>query len=204
MTVTPHQAALDVLDRADALLALDAAPQTRRVREEIRRSCLAMGLAAIDTQMHWLIAKADLGGAIPKELSNLTVTFGDLVKADRAAVAARKSNKPHRPVAATRRVLMSAIAWRTFQRADKLSDGLRMVGIKLDDVAAAMVPAEKGAAVRQRLNKLADRRNAIVHEGDIELMQRPQTIKRATITGLFIQGELFWIRRFLTALDAVS
>jgi len=204
MTVTPFQAAVDVLDRADALLALDRPKLPLSVREDVRRSCLAMGLAAIDTQMHWSIARTDLKGALPAALANLSISFGDLVKADHAAVEARRTNSIHRPASASRRVLMTAISWRSFQRADKLAEGLKMVGVKLDDVAAAMVPAEPAKDVRKRLNKLADRRNAIVHEGDIAVKQRPHAIKRASISAGAVAAELLWIRRFLTALDSIS
>lgn len=204
MTVSAHDAALDVLDRADALLLLDAPGRASSVREDIRRMSLAMGLAAIDTQMHWLISKVDLSGSIPDALGNLTVNFADLLKADHAAVAARANKTKHRPATASRRVLMSAISWRTFQRSGKLSDGLAMLGIKLDDVARAMVPPEPLKDVRQHIDRLADRRNAIVHEGDITIMQRPHILKRAAITGVFARGELAWIRRFLSSLRSLT
>lgn len=204
MAVTPHQAATDVLDRADALLTLDSSKAALPIREDVRRACLAMGMAAIDTQMHWLIARADLKSTLPGALANLPISFGDLVKADHAAVDARRTSANHRPASASRRVLMSAISWRSFQRADKLAEGLRMVNLKLDDVAAAMVPAEPAKDVRKRLDKLADRRNAIVHEGDIAVKQRPHSIKRAAITAKGVAADLAWIRRFLVALDTLS
>lgn len=53
MPVTPHQAALDVLDRAEALLKLDRGTETVKLVEyDIRRQALAMGVAALDTWMH--------------------------------------------------------------------------------------------------------------------------------------------------------
>ena len=97
MAVTPLHAALDVLDRAEALLKLDPGTETVSLVEyDIRRQALAMGVAALDTWMHWAIRRVDLND-LSKRLAALEVPFSALVEMGQKSVEARVAGRRDNP-----------------------------------------------------------------------------------------------------------
>src|SRR5690349_993747 len=60
MPLSPIQAAVDVLGRADQLLAAAGSIADPLVADDMRRFALAQGVAALDTYLHWAIADAPL------------------------------------------------------------------------------------------------------------------------------------------------
>lgn len=206
MPVSPFQAATDVLDRAEALLALDAPPLPMLVREDIRRMAWAMGVAAIDTQLHWLIRRVDLGGTLPGALAKLPVTLADLVETGKVSVENRREDRLDRPQTRARNVMNEVILRKTFQSADQVQEALSMIGLTkaYPSIAAVISPSETATSIKEHLNKLTHRRNAIVHEGDLSRLMRPQNIKRGSITAAEVRVEIDWVRGFVLAVDAVS
>jgi hypothetical protein len=86
MPVTPLQAAFDVLDRAESLLTLDPGTETATLIEyDLRRQALAMGVAALDTWMHWVIRRVELT-ALSSRLGRLEVPFSTLVEMGQKSV----------------------------------------------------------------------------------------------------------------------
>ena len=205
MPVTPLQAATDVLDRADALLALDAPPTLEDVRTDLRRLAWAMASASIDTFLHWRVARADLyAPQLRQELRELTVPFGELVAMARADVIARQENRVNRPVVKARNVLHERILRDTFQNKRGVERALSMCGVAdiWRRISAAM--GETVGEVTDHVNALANRRNAIVHEGDIQRQSRPQQVRHQPISEAEIRAELDWARRFVNALALVA
>lgn len=206
MPVTPFQAATDVLDRADVLLTLDMPPLATLARQDVRRMAWAMGVAAIDTQLHWLIRRVDLSGPLPGALATLPVAFADLIETGKLSVENRRLGRIDRPQTRARNVMNEVILTKTFQSADQVQTALSMIGISkaFPAIAAAIVPSETPAAIKGHLNKLTHRRNAIVHEGDLTRLMRPQTVKRGSLDASDVRTELDWIRKFILAVDGVT
>ena len=204
MSVTAFEAANDVLDRADALLLLDSAPQLDDVRTDIRRLAWAMGVAAIDTYLHWLVRKVDLYASLPKSLEKLEVPFKDLVAMSHEGVSARKAGLKDRPITRVRNVLHDRILKETFQSARGVETALELAGLKgfWRDLSAEL--GEPVPAIKTHLNQLAHRRNAVVHEGDIKRMSRPRAIKRNELNPTDARNELDWVRAFIVALGVVA
>lgn len=206
MSVTPLQAAQDVLGRAHAVLALD--PGTEKVRlvdYDLRRQSLAMGVAALDTWMHWSIRNADLG-ALSKRLGNLDVAFGDLVAMGTSSLDARRRGVADRPIVRARNVLNEKLLTMTFQNARQWELGFDLLGIRqgASKAGGAMTPFHTGAAINSKLNALSYRRNKIVHEGDLRRLLRPQTVTRSKLLRGEVDTDLAWIGHFLAAVDTVS
>jgi hypothetical protein len=195
-----------VLDRAYGLLALDTKGKPLLARQDVRRLAWALGVSAIDTQLHWLIRRVDLDKALPGALAKVPVRFDDLVATGRLSVQNRRDGKIDRPTTRARNVLNEVILTKTFQSADQVQDALSMIGISSAYVvlAAAIKPAEPPASIKARLNALTHRRNAIVHEGDLARLMRPQTIKRGQLTNADVRDELDWIRGFILAVNKIT
>jgi hypothetical protein len=206
MTVTPYQAALDVIDRATELIKLDTPPQSALVREDLRRVALAMGVAAIDTHMHWLIRNIDLSKPLPRNLGAISVPFAEVVEMGNKSIAARKLNKHDRPTVRARNAMNDALLRMTFQSSSGVKSAMDMLGVRdlWGELSRAIRPIEPKAEIIAHLDDLAKRRNSVVHEGDLRRLLRPRTISREAILSTEVVTELNWIRAFLKAVDSVT
>jgi len=203
MPVTPLQAAFDVLDRAEDLLTLDPGTENASLLEyDIRRQAVTMGVAALDTWMHWSIRNVDLDN-LSNSLGGLEVPFSALVELGQYSVQARQQNVDDRPQVRARNTLNEKILTMTFQNGRQWEQGLALLGIRggLAKAGQAIAPKQ---AITQRLNALSHRRNQIVHEGDLRRLLRPQKITRERLLRADVDADLAWIRRFLTAVDRVQ
>lgn len=100
--MSPLQASIDVLDRAVDLLTMDAGTEAVSLLQyDIRRQAIAMGVAALDTWMHWSIRNVDLDH-LSKNLEGLEVPLGSLVASGQRSVEARNKNVNDRPMVRAR------------------------------------------------------------------------------------------------------
>lgn len=205
MPVTPLQAAESVLTRAENMLGMDSTPHPPITREDFRRMALAMGVAAIDTQMHWLVRGVDLRNPLSKELKNIPIHFEEMLSMAQNSVDSRRAGVTDRPTVRARNALNDALLRMTFQSARQVENALAMAGIKKgwNKLTTAMAP-DTSQDIRDHLNRLSHRRNLIVHEGDLKRAIRPSTLQRADITRSYVRGELDWIRRLLIAVNSIS
>jgi hypothetical protein len=204
MAVTSLQAAVDVLDRADALLKLDSAPVPDLTRQDTRRLAWAMGSAAIDTYLHWRVRRSiPKSGPLPKNLRNLEVPFEALVKMGRDSIKARRNGLNNKPLVTAQNVLHERILRDTYQSSRGVETALQMCGISDCWGKLASALGESKKEVIDHLNALARRRNSIVHEGDIQRRSKPQSVSRQPLERADIDVELAWVRRFVDAMDAI-
>lgn len=206
MSVTPLHAALDVLDRAERLLTLDSGSATAPLLDyDARRQALVMGIASLDTWMHWKIRRVDLA-VLSRKMQDLRVPFDALVEMGQRSIDARRSGIEDRPMVRARNELNEQILRMTFQSGRQWEDGFALLGVRsgLASAGAAMFPSETKADVEDRLNRLSHRRNLIVHEGDLRRLVRPQRITRNNVSRADVDGDLIWIRRFLVAANSIA
>ncbi len=222
MPFTPYDAANHMLDRAEALLDLartltrkptrDALPPGlasaagRPVRDDLRRLALVMAVAALDTYMHRLVvSRAYLHEDLPLKLADVTVRFGDLIDQADAAVIAHNEGRRSRPRVAAKRLLRERLLRETFQRPDRVTDALSMAGVPKawSVIAAAMAGAPKPEDLRSTLNALVERRNAIVHEGDYERLDRPQRSTLNAVTTTEAGNAVDFVRQLIDAIHSV-
>jgi len=205
MPVSPLQAAQDVLARAIALLSLDSGTAGAPLLEyDCRRQAVAMGVAALDTWMHWSIRNTDLS-ALSKRLHNLDVPFGELVAMGNYSIDARQRGVRDRPGVRARNVLNAKLLTMTFQTARQWEVGFGLLGIRsgLSSAGSAMTPKQTHSAVTEKLNALSHRRNMIVHEGDLVRLVRPRNIQRARLPRPEVDADLAWVGSFLSAVDTL-
>lgn len=205
MTVTPLQAALNVLDRAENLLSLDTSTTPEPLRQDLRRQAWAMGSAAIDTYFHWLVRKVDLrSGTLAKALNKLEVPFGDLVEIARDGVDARRNGIAHRPVNKARNVLYDRVLQDTYQTQRGVETAMSLSGFSGYWALLATEMGEPIQEIQSRLNSLAHRRNKIVHEGDIQRQSKPRAVKHNTVEEAEIRMQLEWVRIFINAVGKIT
>lgn len=201
MPISPLQAATDVLDRAEALLAAAIAVADPIVSDDMRRFATAQGVAALDTYLHWAIADAPLEN-MPAALKKLEVSFDDLVTLSEAVVANRAKIKPK---VRARHVLERVVLTKTFQSKRSVEDAMLMLGRRnaFEKIATKITPHQAKSDIEERLGRIVRRRNQVVHEGDLQRQSRPQRIKRESVDPIVIQDDLVWMRSFVDAIDVV-
>ncbi|MFJ8040108.1 hypothetical protein ACIRBX_06285 [Kitasatospora sp. NPDC096147] len=175
------------------------------MREDLRRSALAFGVAALDTYLHWEIRKVAFTTPLPKKLAELSVNFGDLLAMGDASVEARNNQVKDRPRTRARNVLNEQLLTMTFQSARQVESALAMLGVQKpwSKLSAVITPSASVQDLQSRLNALSHRRNKIVHEGDLMREARPQKIKREVVTPQTVAEDLDWIESFIAALATV-
>lgn len=186
------------------MLSLDGPGVDPEVRVDLRRQAWALGVAAIDTYLHWLVKSVDLDKPLPKALARLDVPFESLVKMGKASVEARKSGRKDRPMVKARNTLNKRILRDSYQSSRSVEGALSLVNVRKPWTALSDYMGEAPQDLQHQLNALSHRRNAIVHEGDIQRQDRPRSIKRQPLGRDEVNQRLEWIARFLDALDKVA
>ena len=201
MPISPHQAATDVMDRADALLAHASTTTDPLVADDTRRAAIALGVAALDTYLHWALADTPLE-RMPSALKAIDVPFGDLVDLSEAVV---KDRAKIRPKVRARGILERALLKLTFQSSRGVEEAMLMLGKRkaFFKISNEIQPSQGAQDVRDTLNRIVHRRNQIVHEGDLQRQSRPQQIKREPAVTATIQADLHWLRALIDAIDKV-
>lgn len=202
MPISPIQAAVDVLDRADRLLSAAETMADTQVADDMRRHALAQGVAALDTYLHWAIADVSLD-SVPNALKKLEIPFEDLIVLSEAVVADRAKI---RPKVRARHVLERVTLTMSFQSSRGVETAMHLLGIRnvFKKVADHIQPHQAPADIKERLDRIVRRRNQIVHEGDLQRQSRPQNIKREVTSHGRIADDLRWIRSLVVAVDAVA
>jgi hypothetical protein len=202
MTLSPHQAAVDVLDRANGLLLAANSTTDPLAKDDIRRFALCQGVAALDTYLHRAVADVPLE-KLPTKLKNLSIPFDDLVTLSEAVVANR--GKAIRPKVRARNVLERETLKITFQSSRKVEEAMQMLGVAkaFSKISDTINPTQTAQDIKNRLDRIVNRRNKIVHEGDLQRQSRPRHIKRERVEPISIADDLAWLRSLVDAVDTV-
>lgn len=208
MPFRPHDAAVHCIGRSRALLALGQAQGNTAVAADLRRLAVVMAVAALDTYMHRLIVhRAYRAHPLPRNLAALTLSFEHaLEQADAAAAAARAQPHNSRPRAPLKRALRNRLLFETFQRYDDVADALAMAGLSgnWQAIGQALQPPLHPNDIRERLNGIVSRRNQIVHEGDYERLERPQTARKNAITHSEARADVDFLADLIDAIHSVA
>jgi hypothetical protein len=70
-------------------------------------------------------------------------------------------------------------------------------------IGEKMQTSQEPAEIKERLNGIVTRRNQIVHEGDYERRERPQTPRRNLITQSQARRDIDFIAELIDAIHAV-
>jgi hypothetical protein len=173
--------------------------------DELLRAEWASRVSALDLYMHELVAQNLLGifdGTRPtcSGFARLHVSSDTLMRIQSATTAADRSSAFDLEV----RTKLSRV---TYQYPDDIADGVRLispcklwndVAIKLGATAAAL--STRKESLKKRLSLIVDRRNKIVHEGDLQptIPRTPWPISRADVSDVAA-----FIHEIVCAIDSV-
>ncbi len=177
------------------------------VREDMLRSALVMGVAAVDTLMHKIVFRAieNSAEALPRAIGEkLTVGISEVALFADVAKEVQRRGKTWRPWVHVKNLLHERLLKQTMQSPREIEDAMAMAGIKGGWSATALAMGEKPEAMRTILGKIVQRRNQIVHEGDYYRLVRPQTVRLRVIDATAVGLDLDWLGGLIAALAGVA
>lgn len=166
-----------------------------------------MAIAGIDAYMHWLIysriSELRSEGDLPKSMSRLDVPLTDLAALADATLDGRRREVDTRPWVQVKHAMQKRLLKETLQSFDQVATGFAWAGV---EKAWSRVATELGCSVddiRTRLNRIVQRRNQIVHEGDIVRALRPRKLSYNEVDHDSVAADIDWIEELLTAMSDV-
>jgi len=215
----PQKKAIHRIDGEHCMLILreasDLTPKhfNEETLNELLRAALAGIVSALDRYCHDLIVSnvvRELSRSerkMNRELKQLYIPVVIARKAVKhAGVRKGKGGKIRtRPMNIIRDAVQEVLhREETFQRPDDVMRALRMIGIeKLWDRCAERMTV-KSKTIPQRLNRIVDRRNRIVHEGDVVRLRRGRKLTLHPVNRKQTIEDIKWVSELVSSIDAVT
>jgi hypothetical protein len=202
VAVTPKDYAVDCIGRAQRLAGLPGA----QVDDDVLRFSLALGVAALDTLVRWIILRAvdNDSNSMPRALGRLNIELGELTRfADQAREVQRRGVR-WKPWVVVKNGVQAKLLRRTFQSKQDVVEGLAMAGVAggWDQICKQL--GEKPDDVTNRLGTIVLRRKQIVHEGDYRRMARPRQVETIPIHPAAVRNDLAWLERLIVAVASIA
>ena len=208
MAFHPKDASRACIRRSRRLLQLtqENLPDSR-VKGDLRRAALVTAVSGLDAYLHWLVYRrlSDVRneGDLPKSLVKLDLPFTDLATLADTTLKGRASGVATRPWVQVKGFVQRRLRKEAFQSYEQVANALSWAGIKRPWKRVSDKLGDTPEEVKNRLNRLVDRRNQIVHEGDIVRALRPRGLRYVPITTAFVQKEVDWIEALIKKLEEV-
>jgi hypothetical protein len=208
MPLDPIAVAKAGIRRSRRLLATaEAELPDSKVKNDLRRLAIVTAVAGIDAYMHWQvytsISRVGSVSELPPSLANLDLQVGDLAELADAVIEARRHRAhvlawEHVALAVQQRLLRE-----TFQSFDQIGRAFAMAGVAKGWARVSDKLTIPASVIKQELNKITQRRNQIVHEGDIARSPRPRKLEYNGIDHQTVIDTIDWIDALVGAMDEV-
>lgn len=177
---------------------------------EMLRSALASGVSALDRYIHELILEkfgsciSKAHNKIPNLLAKYQLSLIDAEDSIRHALKSRSGDKRNtRPRTILKERFKEKLNRETFQGYDQIHNGLALIGVKDLWRRVGKEVKQKPDDIKIRLDNIVNRRNMIVHEGDIQRSARPQNVKLNNISTKHVREDLDWLVILVKAINTV-
>jgi hypothetical protein len=211
----PQGAAIERVDSKDAVLVLrDGAVLTatdfsKTALDDLLRSALTLGASALDRYLHERIVKrvvTSLRAADPLPAQEkLTISAILALRMTEALRKALKNGKQVRPANQLRIALQDSLHTRTFQSWRQIEAAFELIG--LGGLTGRLQTAYRIGnigPIRAQLDTLVQRRNFIVHEGDLVRHERGGQTRVHPIARKYVADSLDFLDTFVAHLETVK
>ncbi len=208
MPFLPSQAAESCLERAQRLLDLaDAKLPVKIAKNDLRRMSLVMAVAAVDSYLHGIVLRriADVRrrAHLPGELCRLGMAFSDLAHLADSSIDARRQGHDARPWVQVKKALQARLSKEAFQSYEQVARAFNMAGVVDGWSKIALELGESAQKIKGRLDALVDRRNRIVHEGDLKRASRPRRRQFNHTDVDKVRKDVDWVASLIKAMEDV-
>ena len=211
----PLTSKIDRVDSRDALIVLrDGSSLTPHdfsadALDDLLRSALTFGVSALDRYVHERIVKGIIVALKKTSLNRPQEEFSiPAVLALRAADAVRRAGtegKQARPANELRGRIQELLHLRPFQSWKQIEEAFKLIGI---GGLAGKLQAGYGVGdftpTREQLDGIVDKRNRIVHEGDLVRHKRGGAARTNKVSRKYVEESLDFLDGFVAQLEAVT
>lgn len=219
----PKNSAIQRIDSKDAVLilrdgcSLKAKDFHSDELQELLRGALTLCVSALDRYMHERIVKKIIA-ALKKppvrdgkrthlrEQREFSIPALVALQVAQRVVASKKTKvaKRIRPANEVRNAIQDALHKRTFQSWRELEDGFRLIGISGLSGALQPLYGTPIQPVQNHLNKIAQKRNRIVHEADLVRHRRGGKTRLHPITAVEVRTTITFLDDLVAKLETVT
>ena len=177
---------------------------------ELLRAALVAAVSALDKYMHDLVVGKSVSllrqseEKIPSEFKKIRIPILEAQK----ALKHLKNDSESRPGHIIKKAIQTVLHRDyTFQGSASILKATRMIGIEnfWENILTEMSPLyENKKEIISKLDKIAKRRNQIVHEADVPPMLKPRKINLREISRKEIEEDIKFIKEFVSAIEKVA
>lgn len=179
---------------------------TKESLDDLLRSSLTFGVSALDRYVHERIIKgfvtAYKAGNLNKQQREFNIPATLAMEIVEKTRRANQNGDKVRPANDIRKAVQEILHQRPFQSWREVEYGFCLIGTT---GLAGKLQATFGVGdfnpIKKQLNKIAERRNHIVHEGDLARHQRGGEVKAQHIERKFVEDSLTFLDDFVDALE---
>ena len=198
---------IERVDGTGAILILRESSQLKaktfgdEFTSELLRAAHVTIVAALDRYCHELIASRFIASLNSTknwsaELRKIELPIEEVHK---AVIHAKKPKS--RPLILVRASVQELLYKKTFQNSREIESGLLIIGVRRLWTGCATHMGCTADDITTRLNKVASRRNKIVHEGDLVRHKKGGKLRQAKITPKQVAKEIIWVGEFVDAIE---
>jgi hypothetical protein len=211
----PQGAAIERVDSKDAVLvlrhgaALTGSDFSTSALDDLLRSSLTFGASALDRYMHERIVKRVITSFRSANLlaaqEKLTIPAILALRMTEALRKALKGGNQVRPANQLRIALQDSLHRRTFQNWREIEGAFELIGV--GGLTAKLEKAygtKNIAPIKVQLNTIVQRRNFIVHEGDLVRHQRGGQTRVHPLARKYVAESLDFLDTLVGHLEAVK
>jgi hypothetical protein len=211
----PKGAAIDRVDSKQALVVLRHGSTLKKddfaseALDDLLRAALAMGISALDRYLHERVVKRVIVGLRAKQLKRaqeaLTIPATLALKMTEALRKAAKAKQTVRPANQLRIALQESLHTRTFQSWREIEEAFELIGVSglTGKLQTAYGNGDMGP-IKKQLGLLVQRRNFIVHEGDLVRHERGGQVRVHAITRKYVEDSLDFLDTLVAHLETIS
>ena len=173
---------------------------------ELLRAALVTSVSSLDRYIHELVISKIMTELnknhddISSELKKMEIS---LLGAVEAVKHARKTSEKTRPMTRIKGILQDKLFRYTYQQPKEIEQALNMVGIKSIWSECSAKMGCKAEDIKKRLSAIINRRNQIVHEGDLIKFRRGGKPTLNTIRLKQTRDDVEWLKNLVITIDTL-
>ena len=180
--------------------------------DELVRAALVRIVSALDRYCHDLVLSRVVGelGRAERSINSELRRLGIPILSVRAAIRQARIRRGRggrvrpRPMNIIRQAIQDVLHRETYQSADDIARGLRMIGVENVWQRCAAEMEDRAENVIRRLNGIVDRRNRIVHEGDFVRRRRGARPTLQAMSRGQVGDDVQWVATLVNAIHAIA
>lgn len=212
----PQDATTERVDSKDAIIILrensNLTPNdfTRESLDDLLRAALTFGVSALDRYVHERVVRGIIRALRGRDLlgpqKGLAMPVVFTLETFEVITRARRQNQAVRPANEVRKRIQDLLHTKPFQSWDQIKQAFQLLGARRfqTQVEQAFPGGRLNAdGIRKQLNDIVDRRNRIVHEGDLIRRARGGAGGEQPISKAYVANSLDFLDDLVDSLDSV-